>query len=389
MTHNNKNLLAIISLVFLNFCAVLQPAIAADTKCITDWLIVPVFFATNRSSAGDTGPIDYLEKPNEKLIFGIKNIACPVPVNSPLTDATRDRMHWQKVHIEPKDVKNVQRFQQEINAFAEKSAIKNKRLERSEIVPAFASYMKETDSKENVLFVHGCCVDFDTAMERAAMLSAHMESPVLLYDWVSPKGFRNYLQNGTRAEQTMDNFCRFLASLEKATDPAHVTVVGHSMGNQFVDEAMLRRYGQNVDKSSVPQFKEIIMANADIDAQSFINHVNDVAANAKITRIYVSSKDGRMNSSAWVHGGFNRLGSPGALITRLSGIDHVEVIDTTAANSGHELLYWLVSNMHNDGNIGPVKDFALKQTAPGYLTLVKPTLAKQKTAEKPTGSSSN
>ena len=70
------------------------------------------------------------------------------------------------------------------------------------------------------------------------------------------------------------------------------------------------------------------------------------------------------------------------LITKLAGIDHVEVIDTTAANSGHELLYWLVANMHRYGNIGPVKEFALEQVAPGHLSLVNPASPKQETAAK-------
>lgn len=375
--------LTLLVLLVFNLCSILAPA-SAETKNTVNWLIVPVFFATNRVSAGDNCPIDYLQAQNEKgLSFGVKNIACPVPVNSPLSEDMQNKMLWQQIHIKVKNEKNLPELQQKITVYAQKSAIKDKRLDRNEIVPAFADYMKQTGSKESVLFVHGCCVDFNTAMQLVAMLSAHMQAPVLVYDWVSPKGFRNYLQNGTRAEQTMDHFCQFLAKVEKITDPSHVTLVGHSMGNQFVDQSMLRRYGQNVDKSSVPQFKEIILANADVDAQSFINHVSDVAANAKITRIYVSSKDPRLNTSSWVHGGFCRLGEPGILITKLAGIDHVEVIDTTAANSGHELLYWLVANMHRYGNIGPVKEFDLKQVAPGYLALDKLTAPKEETAEKP------
>src|SRR5271163_2415919 len=43
-----------------------------------DWLVIPVFYATNRGFAGKDGVIEYSEEPNGKgLLFGVKNIVVP------------------------------------------------------------------------------------------------------------------------------------------------------------------------------------------------------------------------------------------------------------------------------------------------------------------------
>src|SRR5277367_5343588 len=48
-----------------------------------EWLVVPVFYATNRAFAGEDSNAAYSEVPNANgLLFGVKNIATPVPVRS-------------------------------------------------------------------------------------------------------------------------------------------------------------------------------------------------------------------------------------------------------------------------------------------------------------------
>src|SRR5262245_40633193 len=69
---------------------------AGDTAAYRDWMVVPVFYATNRSLVGENGSIQYSEEPNgNALLFGVKNIAAPQPVNSPIDKATQARMGWQ------------------------------------------------------------------------------------------------------------------------------------------------------------------------------------------------------------------------------------------------------------------------------------------------------
>jgi esterase/lipase superfamily enzyme len=332
-----------------------------------DWLVIPVFYATNRGFVGKEGVIEYSEEPNGKgLLFGVKNIVVPAPSEAPVDGATQTKMLWGKVSLEPKEKHGPPAIA------LDQCKIKNGLLDRDRVVTAFKSYMRNSGSQESTLFVHGCCINFDTAMQRAADLAATMHTPVLLYDWVSPRRFRNYLVNGTRADQTMDDFYKFLTKVEKVADSRNIVLVAHSMGNQFLDQAMIRRYAYYAGAASAPpKFSEIVFSNADVDAQTFLNHADQVVANAEKVRVYFNQTDPRLRLSTFVHGGFKRLGSPGDLLPQLSKVDGLQMVDVTAANLGHAMPNWLVADVHRRGNLASSKDFKLSLTPAGYLSLEK------------------
>ncbi len=166
----------LINLVGLSGCALLTPP-PDDTKGVRNWLVVPVFYATNRAMDDRRGALNYSEVPNEKaLLFGVKNIAVPVPIYSPLEADTVERMQWQQIHEDAATKDGAPAFD------GEKCLIRDSPLERDHVVQRFNSYMKTSRSKEIVISVHGCCATFDTSMKRAARLSAHIKVPVILYD---------------------------------------------------------------------------------------------------------------------------------------------------------------------------------------------------------------
>ncbi len=345
---------------------------------VQDWLIVPIFYATNRASIGTVDTGVYSEKANTNgLLFGVKNYAVPVPYNSPVDNATQTKMQWQSLHALAKKHAEAPEFDKT------KCIVQDKVLSRNEIVPAFNAYRKDTGNPENIIYVHGCCANFDTVMRRAAMVASHTQAPVLVYDWVSPHGFTNYLVNETMVSQTIDDFCKFMTKVESLMDPREITFIGHSMGNELVDQAMVRRAELIRINPSMPKFKEIIMSNADVDVIAFLKHSNQLVSNGEKTRIYFSTNDKRLRLSTFVHGGFRRLGSPGEAISELVKIKGAQCIDITANNTGHELPYWLVANMHKYNNVGPAQGFELKEQAPGYLLLVRSSIALQEVTEKP------
>lgn len=340
-----------------------------------EWLVVPVFYATNRNFVGENGSIAYSEEPNNKaLLFGVKNIASPIPVYTKVDKDTEKRMSWHRMVKEPKII-DPSEPPAPPDADSSKCTFQDKTLGREEIVPAFISYMKDSGSKETVVFVHGCCANFDKSMQRAATIAAYLQAPVLLYDWVSPKGFKKYLENETRAEQTMDDFCRFLSKIEKLSDPGNVTIMGHSMGTRFVDQAMVRRSQRAIGGQTLPKFRELIMSNADSDATSFLNHAREFTMNAEKSRIYFNSKDEVLDYSATVHGRFPRLGNPGPLLSDLSKTEGIELVDITQNNSKHEIPFWIVANLHRFNNLGKVKEFELKHVSPGLISVERTELS--------------
>jgi esterase/lipase superfamily enzyme len=355
-------------------------ATAADSK---DWLVVPIFYATNRAFVGKDGGIAYSEEPNGNgLLFGVKNTVVPVPDRSPLDQNTQAKMLWQRFSAKAVPSTNPNQKQPTAPEFdRSKCTLKDKTMAHDEIVPAIKAYMKDTGNPDIVIFVHGCCSTYDRSLERAATLAAHMHAPVLLYDWVSPKGFKMYLANETRAEQTIDDFCRSLANVEKLTDAGNIILIGHSMGTRLVDQAMVRRAARASDSNPLPRYKEIMFCNADIDGKAFLNHASDVTVNADKTFIFVSRADETLGFSALAHGGFYRLGAPGPLLSELTKVPGAEVVDITDNASKHEIPYWIVGNFYKYGNLGPVTEFQLKTIAPQHQAVVKTGLSQMETKQ--------
>jgi pimeloyl-ACP methyl ester carboxylesterase len=364
-------LVAAACMLLLNSCGLLgllKPP-PDDTKGVQDWLVIPVFYATNRSFDPQAGQLDYTESPNGKgLLFGVKNVLVPVPDNVQFDKATAEKMQWRTVHLDAPNGKGTPKFDRD------QSPLRDQAMSRDEVLKAYKAYMDKTGSKESLVFVHGCCCTFDTTLGRAARVESHMQMPVLVYDWVSPQGFTNYLVNETRAEQTVDHFCGFLSKLEAIESPERVTVLGHSMGALLVDQAMVRRATQLPFRKDLHPYKELILCNPDVDAQTFLIHAAKFADNGSLTRIYMNRTDNRLSSSAIAHGGFPRLGRPESFLDGLTKFKNDELVDVTDLGTGHEIPYWLLANLHKQGNLGANKEFQLKRSSPGYVEVVKTTV---------------
>ncbi len=211
-----------------------------DTKGVQDWLVVPVFYVTNRTYSGKDGSVEYSDVQNESgLLFGVKNVLVPFPVRTPLDSITEQRMQWHRLKIDH-DVKRLTHA-----VPSELCAIKNATMTRDELVAAFDDCRNKSGSKETVVFLHGCCATFDTSITRAAKIASHMQVPVLLYDWVSPIGFTRYLENETLAEQTVDNFLSSLRAVQKTLGAKDMTLLAHSMGALILDHAIVRRKAES------------------------------------------------------------------------------------------------------------------------------------------------
>jgi esterase/lipase superfamily enzyme len=362
-------------LLFISTLGASMPASALsqpkdDTIGVRDWLVVPVFYATNRQYTGKDGSIIYSDEPNNTgLLFGVKNIVVPAPPTASVAASKLEQMAWQSLHTAEAGKLPV--------VMLDKCPLKDHVLAKDEVVQAFQSYSASTGSHDSVVFVHGCCATFDTSMTRAAKIAAHMGTPILLYDWVSPVGFDKYLQNETRVKQTTDDFCRFLGKLDKVTDPSTITLLGHSVGNEFIDQAMVRR---SIANSFIPlkPYREIIMSNADIDARTFLKHPAEIAGNGSIVRVYISRKDDRLDASSLVHGGFERLGAPGPLLNEVAQAKGITVVDITDADTGHEIPFPVVAAFHanNPAALNPL--FKIERREPGYFCLTRLVAPKNK-----------
>ncbi len=325
----------------------LAPAKDTDVD-VRDWLVVPIFYATNRARGANPKDIDYIEQKNNRgLFFGVKNIAVPYPSDVVVTKEAMNKMGWRTIHLDKPLAEGQKLMMPKDNLYK----VPDRELAVTEVVNAFDNYRGITKSDEAVLFIHGCCATFKKTMERAAKLAAQMQIPVVVYDWVSPIGFTHYLENETLAEQTYDDFCGFLDSVAKYVPIAKTILIGHSMGGTFIDTALVRRYQRGYNGVELPKYKEIVLSQPDVDARAYLKHNKHIVSQAEKTRIFMVMNDGRLNASAMAHGHFERLGCPGRLLGDLIQFDKQDIIDMTVSGIGHELPANFIASMHRNGTI--------------------------------------
>lgn len=331
---------------------------------VTDWLVVPVFYRTNRTKLPGKMVFGNDELNRDGRYFGIKNIVVPMPDHMPISKEKASQMGWQFIHLD-KPLASGKKPQP-----PEKCLVPDRELSVTEVIAAISQSRKSSGQDRVVLFAHGCCATFDSSMERAGKIAAHMQVPLVLYDWVSPIGFTNYLKNETLVEQELDDFSRFLLNVDKLVPAKFITLIGHSMGAKFIDSAMVRRFERYRQKHPVDKYDEIVFSNPDIDARSYINHNAEVASNANRVYIYMSRADGRLRTSATAHGGFVRLGRPETLLPELCHIQNQDLIDVTSLGYGHEMPFWVVNDFFRDGKLDDKHGFTL-QPSGEHLFVVK------------------
>ena len=357
-------MVVVLATFMLAGCGSKGPTSETGIKQTDNWLVVPIFFVTNRKPVPDRSQVDYLEEPNDGgVLVGVKNVIIPVPHDVDVSDDTCKKMGWRRVRT------------QKALTIAEAPPlpaavpVATRHMDRKEMVPAFDAYRKESGTAEVLFFVHGCCVTFDKSLERAAVLATHMRCPVVLYNWVSPTGFRRYLENETRLEQTLDGFYELLTEVETMVPAGQITLVGHSMGARFLDVALVRRFDRLQCTGGGSKFNEVVMSNADVDARSFLNHNGQFTSNCKRTRIYFSTDDDRLMGSAVAHGGFERLGEPGGYLAGLCRNRSQDLIDITGLGTGHNFPYTVVAAMHHNDRLADNDEYTCERREPNLYVL--------------------
>jgi esterase/lipase superfamily enzyme len=350
---------------WLSGCSILSDlAPAKDTAVnVHDWVVVPVFYRTNRSKT-DAGKFSDIDLNHDGRFFGVKNVIIPMPDDAAVSKETAEKMGWQFVHVDNAPAKGTR------PPIPPDCKVSDREMSAAEIIAAFNTYRRSAGQDHVVLFVHGCCATFDTSIERTAKIAVHMQLPLVAYDWVSPTGFSNYLKNETLADQELDDFDRFLINVEKLIPAASTSIIGHSLGARFVDSAMVRRWERIHNNRNATKYDEVIFSNADIDAEEYIAHCADAATNARQVRIYINTEDGRLHTSELAHG-YPRLGRPEKLLPALCQTANQDVVDVTAVGAGHEMPFEVVADMHRFGKLGKDSLFSLQQSGQHLLVLRK------------------
>ena len=187
-----------------------------------------------------------------------------------------------------------------------------------------------------MVFVHGYNEPFPETSKRVAQFADDVKftGPVILFAWPSQGSLTGYVTDETNAEWAESHFIETLTMLLEQV-PAHsIYLVGHSMGNRIIGNAMVTLSGDRLE-SDLIRFREIIMIAPDIDADVFRREMAPRLARTGIhISLYASSKDRALMASKAFHG-YPRAGDSGESLVIVDGMETIDASEASGGLLGH------------------------------------------------------
>jgi esterase/lipase superfamily enzyme len=223
----------------------------------------------------------------------------------------------------------------------------------------------ELADRDAVIFVHGYNVSFEDAAVRAAQIGVDLAvtGAMAFFSWPSRGAKRAYTMDEASIEASELHIANFMVEFAERSGAAKIHIIAHSMGNRGVLRAVSRIASQAEQRTQVP-FDQIILAAADVDAETFRNLCSAYARVSRRTTLYVSSRDRAVEASKWLHD-FPRAGLlPPVMVT--TGIDTINVTNADLTMLGHGYVAEareVLTDMHNLLEHGdpPRRRFGLKE----------------------------
>ena len=300
-----------------------QPPAAAVGAESEDWMVVPVYYGTDRARLPNDKRIDYGYDRGRRLELGRAMVSVPKAHEVPQIErpwAITIPYFRVKIYEEKEDPKKHFTLQ-ELKSLSEAEllALVKERLAKS------ARYKDHA-----FVFVHGYNTSFDYAVYRAAQIAYDIkfDGAPFVYSWPSGGGIGSYTYDRESASQAENYLADFLKLVTQKTGAKHVSVIAHSMGNQ-----LLLRVLQDLQRTKPDgvEISQIIFAAPDVDRDAFeaiAGQLKDFARGG-IT-LYTAANDRALEVSRRFHGGVPRAGdvpATGPLV--MPGID---TIDATAVS---------------------------------------------------------
>lgn len=195
----------------------------------------------------------------------------------------------------------------------------------------------EPGERHAVVFIHGYNVSFEEAAIRAAQIGFDLGiGTMAFFSWPS-KGSgsrRAYQSDGQSIGASEGAIADYLVDFAQRSGAEAVHVIVHSMGNQGVLRAM-NRIVADAQRRGACRFGQLILAAADVDADTFGELAGAYRELAARTTLYVSGRDLALKASAWF-ADYPRVGLYPP-VSVFDGIDTVSVsnIDLTLLGHGY------------------------------------------------------
>jgi esterase/lipase superfamily enzyme len=194
----------------------------------------------------------------------------------------------------------------------------------------------EIGERDAVIFVHGYNVSFENAAVRAAQIGFDLsvKGAMAFFSWPSRGALKGYSADEATIEASEPFIAEFIEDFVARSGAEKVHIIAHSMGNRGVLRA-IDRIANKAQKRTAVLIGQIILAAADVDADTFRDLCGAYGRVSRRTTLYVSARDRAVEASRWLHD-FARAGLLPP-ITIVPGIDTINVtnVDLTALGHGY------------------------------------------------------
>jgi esterase/lipase superfamily enzyme len=198
--------------------------------------------------------------------------------------------------------------------------------------------------KDPVLYVHGFFIDFEKGCRRATVFheNAKLDENFVWFSWPSDGNLFNYARDEVDLYWSVPDLAEIIIEMEKEFGKGRVNLVGHSLGARGLVLALYDLTSADPDV----RVDNVVLLAPDMDFEIFRKLLPRIAKLARTITIYTSPTDRPLGLSAQLHG-YARLGQSGNDVSRLAGVEVVDVGDLPGSSpSGH--LYHLYDSTVGD-----------------------------------------
>jgi esterase/lipase superfamily enzyme len=188
------------------------------------------------------------------------------------------------------------------------------RADRMDLAQAKANFdarVKRTPGRRVLIFVHGFNTRFEEAVYRFAQIvhDARVNVAPVLFTWPSGGRVTDYVYDRDSAVYSRDAMEAVLQALVKDPNVDSISILGHSMGNYLVIEAL--RQMSIRDRGLSPKIRDVMLASPDIDVDVFRRQIAEIDAGPRPAQftLFISRDDRALGLSSFLARDSTRLGA--------------------------------------------------------------------------------
>lgn len=291
---------------------------AAVKSNVGRYMVVPVWYATDRENTGNQDPGERYSGNRGKLRFGRVEVSIPDKHEKGKLEKPR----WFRLQFREDPEKHVVLLTlDQLDATAWKAELKQK--------------LAECSKRDLLLFIHGYNVDFKTAARRAAQFAQDLEFQGLavLYSWPSEGATIKYMVDEDNVQWTVDDFEEVLKTLMTELCAERVHAVAHSMGSRVLTEG-IRRMDVAALPADAAKLREVVFAAPDVNADTFRKFVEKFYKRAERFTLYVSDSDIALGGSQKAHK-YPRAGDSSDGVVLSAGMETIDASAVDKSFIGH------------------------------------------------------